>query len=322
MASSSPRSLASAFVSSVAVSSVALVLATGVLTVCSYHGLSGPLAEPPRVAAMPRAAMSHQPGKLSVAGADDLDPKAADAAMPGATAEGPRYASDTGGDGCGQQTPCRFERKIKVALQYLLYLPKDYDRNPSWPLVLFLHGAEDQGNDLRLVARRGPPRLIAAGQGFPCIVVSPQCPAERRWEPIELTALLDDIVQKYKVDQDRIYVTGLSMGGFGTWALAAHTPNRFAALVPICGGGDPLWAVHLAHVPVWAFHREKDPVVPIERSEQMVEAMEENGGTVKFTVYPEGGHDAWTEAYADPRLYLWLLRQKRGADPAVENPPR
>jgi len=211
----------------------------------------------------------------------------------------------------GHQNPCNLDRTIKVTMKYLLYLPKDYDQKPSWPLMLFLHGAGERGDNLDLVKKHGPPKLIEAGKEFPFIVVSPQCPKDRRWEPLELTVLLDEIVEKCKVDQDRIYVTGLSMGGFGTWSLAAYQPQRFAALVPICGGGEAFATRVLTKVPVWVFHGAKDKTVPLERSEKMVEALKKNGGNVKFTIYPEAGHDSWTEAYNDPQLYEWLLQQKR-----------
>jgi len=211
----------------------------------------------------------------------------------------------------GKQQPQKLERTIKVTLDYLMYLPKDYDQKESWPLLLFLHGAGERGEHLDRVKIHGPPKLIAAGKEFPFIVVSPQCPNDRRWEPFELSALLDEIVEKYKVEKERIYVTGLSMGGFGTWSLAAFSPDRFAALVPICGGGDPMVARRISHVAVWVFHGAKDPGVPLERSEKMVEALKKAKGNVKFTVYPEAGHDSWTEAYNDPELYNWLLQQKR-----------
>ncbi len=212
-----------------------------------------------------------------------------------------------------QQQRCELNRTVKVTMKYLLYLPKDYQQKDSWPLLLFLHGAGERGDDLELVKKHGPPKLIASGKDFPFIVVSPQCPQERWWEPGELATLVDEIVEKQKVDKERIYVTGLSMGGFGTWSLAAYQPKRFAAIVPICGGGEPFTTMLLAHVPAWVFHGAKDPVVPLERSEKMVEAMKKFGGNVKFTVYPEAGHDAWTETYANPQLYQWLLQQKRGA---------
>jgi predicted peptidase len=211
----------------------------------------------------------------------------------------------------GKQQEAVMEREIKIRLKYLLYLPKDYDHKESWPLLLFLHGIGERGDNLDFVKRNGPPKLIAAGKEFPFIVVSPQCPMDQWWEPLELKTLLDDVVEKYKVDRNRIYLTGLSMGGFGAWSLAAYQPRRFAAVVPICGGGEPGRTKSLAKTPVWAFHGAKDPVVPLERSEKMVAALKKNGGNVKFTIYPEAGHDCWTEAYDDPKLYEWLLEQKR-----------
>ncbi|NUQ65596.1 MAG: prolyl oligopeptidase family serine peptidase [Pirellulales bacterium] len=211
----------------------------------------------------------------------------------------------------GGQKPCKLDRSVRVALDYLLYLPAGYEQQKSWPLLLFLHGAGERGNDLELVKVHGPPKLIAAGKEFPFVVVSPQCPKGRWWQPHELTALLDEIVETYRIDQDRICVTGLSMGGFGTWAVAAYTPERFAALVPVCGGGEAYWTREFARVPVWAFHGAKDSVVPLERSEKMVEAIKKHGGSAKLTAYPEAGHDSWTETYNNPELYEWLLQQKR-----------
>jgi predicted peptidase len=211
----------------------------------------------------------------------------------------------------GKQQSQKLERTIQVAMNYLLYLPKDYAQQDSWPLLLFLHGAGERGDDLERVKVHGPPKLIAAGKEFPFIVVSPQCPSNQWWQPHELTALLDDIVEKCKVDQNRIYVTGLSMGGYGTWSLAGFSPDRFAALAPICGGGDPRTVRRFSRVPVWVFHGAKDSVVPLAASEEMVEALKKANGNVKFTVYPEANHDSWTEAYNDPELYKWLLEQKR-----------
>jgi predicted peptidase len=129
-----------------------------------------------------------------------------------------------------------------------------------------------------------PPVSTTEGKNFPLIVVSPQCPKDRWWEPIELVALLDEIGSKYKVDADRIYVTGLSMGGFGTWRLAAYVPNRLAAIAPICGGGETYWTKQFAHLPVWAFHGAKDTGVSLERSQVMVDELKKNGGGPKLTV--------------------------------------
>ncbi len=211
----------------------------------------------------------------------------------------------------GQQKPAELDRTIKVTMKYLIYLPNDYDQKDSWPVLLFLHGSGERGDNLDLVKVHGPPKLIAGGKQFPFIVVSPQCPNGQSWEPFKLAVLLDEIGEKYKVDQDRIYVTGISMGGFGTWALASHSPNRFAAIVPICGGGDPSRAKRIAQIPAWVFHGGKDPAVPVENSKKMVEALKKNGGDPKLTIYPEAGHDSWTEAYNTPALYEWLLQQKR-----------
>jgi predicted peptidase len=210
-----------------------------------------------------------------------------------------------------KQKPAKLDTQVRVTLDYLLYFPPDYDQKEKWPLVLFLHGAGERGSDLNLVKTHGPPMLIEQGKAFPFIIVSPQCPKDRSWQPIELTALLDDVVARYKVDQDRIYVTGLSMGGFGTWALAAYTPDRFAAIVPICGGGESFWAKRITQLPVWVFHGAKDPGVPLRRSQELVDALTKNGGNVRFTVYPEAGHDSWTATYDNPKLYEWLLQQKR-----------
>ena len=209
------------------------------------------------------------------------------------------------------QTAQRLNVQVQVRMNYLLALPADYATQESWPLVLFLHGAGERGDDLELVKKHGPPKLISEGKKFPFIVVSPQCPNDVWWEPIELTALLDDVISKHKVDENRICVTGLSMGGFGTWRLAAYTPQRFAAIAPICGGGEPHWARRFPHLPTWAFHGAKDTGVPLERSQTMVDALTEKGGEPRLTVYADAGHDSWTETYQNPELYRWLLAQRR-----------
>jgi predicted peptidase len=210
----------------------------------------------------------------------------------------------------------RFEKDItvKATINYLLYLPEGYGKDDrAWPLVLFLHGASESGSDLNKVKTHGPPKLAAGGKDLPFILVAPQS-ARRGWDPATLNALLDDVVATHKVDRDRIYVTGLSMGGYGTWALAAAYPERFAAVVPICGGGNPADAGKLKDLPIWVFHGGKDRVVPPSQSEDMVKALKEKGAAnIKYTLYPEAGHDSWTEAYNDPELYQWLLRQKRAA---------
>jgi predicted peptidase len=214
----------------------------------------------------------------------------------------------------GVQQPKHFETQITVSakLDYLLYLPKGYqDSTKEWPLMLFLHGAGESGSDLAKVKTHGPPKIVESKPDFPFILVSPQSPG-RGWNPETLNALLNDIQKNYRVDKDRVYLTGLSMGGFGTWALAAAHPEKFAAIVPICGGGNTADAAKLAKLPIWVFHGEKDPTVPVQNSKEMVAAIKAAGGNVKATYYPEAGHDSWTETYNNPELYKWLLEQKRG----------
>lgn len=216
------------------------------------------------------------------------------------------------------QKELSFETQITktVRLNYLLFLPKDYgtDQDKKWPLILFLHGAGERGDDLKLVKIHGIPKIVEQQEDFPFIAVSPQCP-KFSWWPMEieaLNALLDDIIAKYSVDKDRLYLTGLSMGGYGAWALATAHPDRFAAIAPICGGGDPEKACVLKNVPAWIFHGEKDNVVNPDESRKMAKALEECGGNVQLTMYPEANHDSWTETYNNPELYKWFLKYKRG----------
>jgi len=202
-----------------------------------------------------------------------------------------------------------------IHLNYLLFLPEGYgeDSEKKFPLILFLHGAGERGDDLALVKVHGIPKIVEKQKDFPFIAVSPQCPEGSWWshETEALKKLLDDVIANYTVDADRIYLTGLSMGGFGTWDLAMEYPQKFAAIAPICGGGDPEKACVIKDMPVWVFHGGKDQTVPIEQSEKMVKALEECGGNVQFTVYPEAGHDSWTETYDNPKLYEWFLSHKR-----------
>jgi predicted peptidase len=211
-----------------------------------------------------------------------------------------------------------FRKSIRtvVSANYLLYLPPGYRQSRTrWPLLMFLHGAGERGVDLGIVARHGPPRLVSReGRMFPFVMVSPQCPGDGWWSSARqiatLGALLDTIEARYRIDRRRIYVTGLSMGGFGTWGLAAAHPHRFAAIVPICGGGHPREAASIAHLPVWVFHGARDDAVPLARSQEMVAALKQAGGKPRFTVYPAAGHDSWTATYAKPALYRWLLQQR------------
>ncbi len=197
--------------------------------------------------------------------------------------------------------------------RYLVNLPREYgeDEGRRWPLILFLHGSGERGTDLSKVKAHGPPRLVSEGQEMPFIIVSPQCPARSTWEPETLVGLLDQIVRKYAVDVDRIYLTGMSMGGAGTWALASAHPERFAAIAPVCGWGDPGMAHRIGRMPVWAFHGARDDVVPLRASQEMVDALKQVGNEARFTIYPDAGHDSWTQTYSNPALYDWFLSHKR-----------
>lgn len=211
----------------------------------------------------------------------------------------------------GQQLEKKFRGAIKkkIRMEYLLHLPESYhkEKEKQWPLMLFLHGAGERGTDLSKVKKHGPPKLVETDPAFPFILVSPQCPEGERWDHEKLYSFLLNIIDRYRVDRSRIYLTGLSMGGFGTWDLACAHPELFAAIAPICGGGIPFEAKKLADIPVWVFHGEDDTIVPIQRSEEMVAALERAGGNVKFTRYKATGHDSWSRAYAGDELFTWFL---------------
>ena len=213
------------------------------------------------------------------------------------------------------RTPKPLDESGTETLQYLLYLPKEYEpgAEKDWPLLLFLHGAGERGDDLDLVTVHGPPKRIAKEPEFaekcPFIVVSPQCLKDHYWSPAQLQLLLDEIIERYQVDEKRIYVTGISMGGFGAWMLTADKPERFAAAAPICGGFDPEQAKKFVDVPVWTFHGGADGVVPVILTQNMVKAIEEDadGKKVKMTIYPGVDHDSWTQTYISQELYDWFL---------------
>jgi predicted peptidase len=222
------------------------------------------------------------------------------------------------------QTPKQLKQTIKktVRLNYLLFLPEGFTPKGTkrWPLLLFLHGAGERGTNLAKVTIHGPPKMVKSRSDFPFILISPQCPDGETWSNDVLLALLDEVIDKYKVDTNRVYLTGLSMGGYGTWSLGTQYPERFAAIAPICGGGETIRvllasrqkAAALKSLGVWAFHGAKDPVVPLEESERMVNALKKLGvKEVKLSVYPEAQHDSWTETYQNEELYKWLLEHDR-----------
>lgn len=207
---------------------------------------------------------------------------------------------------------------VRATLPYWLYLPPGYDAEPRrrWPLLFFLHGSGERGDDLAAVKANGPPKFIESRPDLPLIVVSPQAPADGAWDPHLLHALLARLQTTLNVDTDRVTATGLSMGGIGVWAWAIEYPDDLAAIAPVCGVGDEDRMARIRHLPVWAFHGETDAVVPFELERRAIAALREAGGQPRFTTYPGVGHDAWTPAYAEPGLFDWLLAQRRTGRPS------
>ncbi|PUZ29200.1 phospholipase [Chitinophaga parva] len=193
--------------------------------------------------------------------------------------------------------------------QYLQYIPAGYNdkKTYKWPLVFFLHGVGEMGYDASILKSVG---LCKVAPGKPFIVIAPQAHANW-WNNDALVQFYQQIIKQYHVDTSRIYLTGLSMGGYGTWTLAISHPKWFAALVPISGGGDSSQVKVLKNVPVWDFHNADDPTVAVQNSRMMVAALKAAGGNVQYTENPTGGHDAWTKAYASADLYTWMLAQKK-----------
>lgn len=201
-----------------------------------------------------------------------------------------------------------------ILIGYLLYLPKGYETsNENWPMILFIHGGGERGDEPDTLRRHGLPKLIEKGMDLSFIVVSPQCPPRPTWLRFidTIDVLLNELITEYRIDTSRIYLTGLSMGGIVTWIYAERYPGTFAAIAPLCGWGDTSQAAKLKDLPVWAFHGAKDTLAPVQGSIVMKELIEKAGGNVKLTIYPDLGHSIWRETYGNPDLYDWLLQQKR-----------
>jgi hypothetical protein len=195
---------------------------------------------------------------------------------------------------------------------YLLYLPQQYDSDDArhWPLIIYLHGKSACGTDLGKVKRYGLPFFTDRGMSLDAIAVSPQCPEGKNWTSENwLNPILKELTTKYHIDTTRIYLTGMSLGGFGTWDLAIKYPHRFAAIAPLCGGGNPRLVGAIKEVPVWAFHGDHDQLVPINRSKEMIEALRKCGGYPKFTILKGFPHDIH-RMYGDPNLYKWMLQYR------------
>ena len=236
----------------------------------------------------------------------------------GAVGVGSTLADET--PAAGKQVEQKLKTEAAGDVPYLLYLPKDYTADgKKWPVMVFLHGRGESNGPLSIVKVWGPPRMPARGDDLKYIVVSPQCPSASFWTAPEQQAgvleLLDHVTKSYAADEDRVYLTGLSMGGFGSWRLAADHPNRFAAVAPICGKGNPADAAKLKDVPIWAFHGTEDRAVPLSGSVEMVEAIKKAGGTkIRFTSLEEVAHNSWSAAYATPELYSWFNQFTRSGN--------
>jgi predicted peptidase len=228
-----------------------------------------------------------------------------------------------------QKEPPPFKKMVYIekgdSLPYGLLQPGKPVQGEKYPLVIFLHGAGERGSDNEKNIKHIQLLFTANNHNkYPCYVVAPQCPKKEVWSdlmwgkpfsatptrPMEMfLQLLEKIQKEYPIDLNRIYITGVSMGGFGTWDLMARFPNRFAAAVPICGGGDERTVEKIKHIPVWAFHGAKDETVPPKLSRKMIAALQNAGASPGYTEYPNVEHNSWYQAYKDPYLITWLFRQ-------------
>jgi predicted peptidase len=227
--------------------------------------------------------------------------------------------------------PREYVGASKQTLKYRLLKPYQYSFGKKYPLVIFLHGAGERGDDNLVTLKHGAKDFAdeARRKEFPAYVLVPQCPKDKKWSEVDwskassslpdqasdsmqlLKELVDEMVENAGVDTERIYITGLSMGGYGTWDAIARYPNFFAAAAPICGGGDPKTVERFRNLPIWCFHGAKDPVVKVIRSQEMIEALKKVGGNPRYTEYPDLQHDSWTVTYKNPEFYTWLFAQRK-----------
>ena len=204
----------------------------------------------------------------------------------------------------------------EVDLDYLIYFPEIYENSTkTFPLVLFLHGAGERGKNLEDIKIHGIPRKVNEGSTFPFICIAPQCPEEGYWDRPEyvtsLINLLKEVEQKHRIDSDRIYGTGLSMGGLGTLAMAIREPELFAAIIPICGGADMEEIDRLETLPIWLFHGDRDDVIPLDNSIEIYQALRSKNKDILLTVYADVYHDSWSQTYDNDNIFKWLLKYKK-----------
>lgn len=225
--------------------------------------------------------------------------------------------------------PREYASKDGSVLRYRLLKPIDYEFGKKYPLVILLHGAGERGDDNRSQLKHGAKDFANEEnrRRYPAYVLVPQCPSEEKWVDVDwkrmshslpetptssmklVRELIDVMIESAGIDTQRVYITGLSMGGFGTWDAISRFPGLFAAAIPICGGGDPAQAKNYLDIPIWAFHGEIDQAVKVERSREMVEALRQLNGKIEYTEYPNVPHDSWTKTYENPEVLAWLFAQ-------------
>ena len=196
---------------------------------------------------------------------------------------------------------------------YVQYLPKDYDETKKYPIIFFLHGAGERGEDLDVAMRHGYMKHVREqGAEYPFIFIAPQCPAQKYWGCFteSLTAFVEDMINTLAVDEDRVYLTGLSMGGTGTWMLAMACPEKWAAIAPCCGTGI-CWNAEMITMPVMVYHGDLDNVVPIDESMHMISKVNGLGGNAQIKICYGVGHNAWDDSYEGDTLWKWMLSQSR-----------
>lgn len=200
--------------------------------------------------------------------------------------------------------------EVKVAsYKAFVLLPQNYEEQDACPLILFLHGAGGGSLDMNVFHSYGLGSYAKADPDFPFVILAPQ--SAHSWYADPLNDVLDCVIEDYKIDEDRIYATGFSMGGYGTFLIAMAFPERFAAIAPICGWSEPEEAYKIQGIPVWMFHNRGDPIVDLEASQEMYDALANLGGNVVLTIYERFDHDAWTSTYREPALYEWFLTHTR-----------
>ncbi len=198
---------------------------------------------------------------------------------------------------------------------YLAYTPEGYNKDDKkeWPLIIYLHGSSCKGNNLEKLKKYGPPFYLERGMQVDAIVISPQCPSNKNWTVGSwFESFYKELKSKYNIDPSRVYLTGMSLGGFGTWDLASRYPDIFAAIVPLCGGGRTNMAETMKDIPTWVFHGDLDKTVRISRSEEMVNAMKNLGSNPKFSILKGQGHGI-QKVYSDQTVYEWLFSHQKKA---------